>query len=182
MMPRGLAAGMIAALAAFGPALAYPDGAPAGYSGGFDEPACGECHFGGEPVEPSGLSLAGLGETFEPGVTYELELRLYLSNLAVGGFQLTARFAEGPMRGRSAGGLAGDGGTGLELADGVAYIGHREVARPAGEGEAVGWRIRWTAPGEAQAVVFHAAAVAGNDDHSPIGDIVHQLELRSDPK
>ena len=35
------------------------------------------------------------------------------------------------------------------------------------------WNFRWTAPEQPASVILHLAAIAANDDASPLGDTVH---------
>ncbi len=170
--------------APIGPAAARSDGPEPGFTGGFGEPTCTSCHFD-SPAEPAagGLVLSGVPERYEPSGEYVLRLTLRDPGLARAGFQLAARFAEGPAAGRQAGGLAA-GGPGAEVVE------HGEppllYARQTSEGSRLvashqaSWTLRWTAPAEAGApVVFHAAANAGNDDDSELGDVVHTALARS---
>ena len=163
-------------------ALAFPDGAPPAPTGGFSEPHCESCHFGGDPpADKAGLRLKHLGDTYEPGRIYEFILHLVDPGKVVAGFQMSVRFIDAP--GQSAGRLEADSdGLGVIEKDGVQYLGHREVRLRNGNGDDFRWRIRWTAPETfADDVVFHVAAVAGNDDESPLGDTVYVLTHRLQP-
>jgi len=69
----------------------------------------------------------------------------------------------------------------IEELDGIRYLNHTRTT-PAEAEELTDqmlteWTILWQAPEKPGAVTFHAAAVAGNDDNSPIGDNVYRLEL-----
>ena len=182
-MRAGAAAWMLAGLAGLAPAGAgaFPDGAPPGHTGGFGEPTCGECHFGGLP-EAGGerLSLEGLPATYRTGTTYEIELVLDLAGKSVGGVQLSTRFQDGPLQGLAAGRLTPADERLQRITDsGAPNLGHRQPARPAASGGTDRWRLRWTSPDENHGpAVFHAAAVAGDDDRSPLGDDVLVLERR----
>jgi hypothetical protein len=166
------------------PAAGRAEGPEPGFTGGFGEPTCTSCHFD-SPAEPAagGLVLEGVPERYAPGEEYTLRLTLRDPGLARAGFQLAARFAEGPAAGRQAGGLAA-GGPGAEVVE------HGEppllYARQTSEGSRLvashkaSWTLRWRAPAETGApVVFHAAANAGNDDDSELGDVVHTTTARS---
>lgn len=163
-------------------ALAFPEGAPPAHTGGFGEPHCESCHLGADlPADNTGLRLNNLGDTYEPGKIYEFVLHLVGPGKVVAGFQMSVRFIDAPYHGQSAGRLEGDS-DGLRVIekDEVQYLGHREARR--GNSDGFRWRIRWIAPETpAGDVVFHVAAVAGNDDESPLGDTVHVLTHRLQP-
>jgi hypothetical protein len=164
--------------AAVGYLSAYPDAPPPGTTGGFGEPTCVFCHFAATPDTLGSLDLRGLPATFETGRSYELIVELAREDIAAAGFQLSARFAAGPARGRQAGGfrVLGTEATVTPQA-GVDYV-HQTLAGtvPATPGLAR-WRLEWTAPGERSAAVrFHLAANAANGDESPLGDRVYALE------
>lgn len=164
-------------------ALAFPDGAPPGHTGGFGEPNCGACHFGGDsPADETGLRLKNLGDTYKPGRIYEFVLHLADPG-KVGGFQMSVRFNDAPYHGQSAGRLESDGDR-LRVVEGdkVQYLGHREVGRRDHASDDIRWRIRWTAPEKSGGgVIVHIAAVAGDDDESPIGDTVYALTRQLQP-
>ncbi len=92
------------------------------------------------------------------------------------GFQLS-------IRSLTDGGQAGElypaaGQQKISSAD-VLYLTHTEPSVISQAG--VTWDISWTAPeGVPVPVVLHAAAVAGNDDESPLGDSVHLLIQKLD--
>ena len=151
---------------------------PIAHTGGFGEPTCLACHFDGELNTPGGtLTIEGLPATFEPGRRYPLTLVITHPQLKAAGFELSARFEKGPDSARQAGSLevVGDRAA-VSLDDGtrVQYAHHlRAGTAPASPGSAR-WTVTWTAPAKASAtVVFHAAANAGNDDDSPIGDFIY---------
>lgn len=170
-----------ASLAAAGSARvhgrAFPFGAPAGTTGGFGEPTCAQCHFGGELNDPAGaLAIEGLPERYTPGRAYRLIVRLRRPQMAAAGFQLSARTAAGAQ----AGTLAAEGGAAavkVETAAGIHYAGHTEPGTRLAEPGAAEWPVVWTAPAApAGPVTFSAAANAADDDRSPLGDHVYALE------
>ena len=156
----------------------YPDAPPPATTGGFGEPTCVSCHFAATPDTLGSLALRGLPEAYEPGRTYDLSVELARDDMAAAGFELSARFAAGPARGRQAGRfLAPDEHVAVTPQSGVEYV-HQTLAgaSPPTPGLAR-WRIEWTAPGAgAAAVRFHVAANAANGDESPLGDRVYALE------
>ncbi|MBW3552620.1 MAG: hypothetical protein KY466_03870 [Gemmatimonadetes bacterium] len=183
-MSRGLAAALVigAALSALAPgAVAYRTGPPAGYTGGFAEPTCAACHWGDEGAvrEPGALTV-DVPERYEPGAAYDLTVRLRDPGLRTAGFQLSARFADGPDAGAQAGDLAAADSAVMVVTSGagISYASHAAAGTlPAADGRAA-WVVRWTAPAGG-AVVFHVVANAGDDDASPLGDRIHSAEARS---
>ena len=160
----------------------YPDRAPPAHTGGFGEPSCRQCHFDGEPEAPDGqLTVAGVPEVYRPGGTYRVTVRVAKPEMLVGGFQLAARFAEGPLRGKQAGSLRALDGRAqvvVDSASGVQYASHTKPGTEQTAHWAAEWALEWTAPAEASGpVVFHAAANAANGDESQLGDFVYLKEL-----
>jgi hypothetical protein len=155
---------------------------PLGHTGGFGEPTCGQCHFGG-PERPVGtLSLGGVPERYRPGEAYALELTLADTTARVGGFQVASRFADGPNAGKQAGTLCAVDArvvVAMDSTSGVQYASHA-MAAPA---DSLRWRITWIAPtGEVGGVIFHSAANAADDDDSPLGDAIHTATGVTQPK
>jgi hypothetical protein len=170
--------------AASAPAVSrgWLDGAPPGHTGGFGEPTCQACHRapGPEAGEPR-LTLL-VPAAYAPGEEVAVQVRVEGAGLRRAGFQLAARWAGGEAAGRQAGALAAtdDRVAVVASASGILYAGH-SAAGTVARGAAT-WRLRWTAPAEASdAVVFHAAANAGNDDDSALGDAVALATARSEP-
>lgn len=155
---------------------AFPTGAPPGTTGGFGEPTCRMCHMGEELNDPAGaLTIEGLPERYTPGQAYRLIIRLRHPELANAGFQLSARTAEGAQ----AGTLAAVDGTAQVQANAstaVHYAGHTEAGSVPARPGAAAWPVLWTAPATVVPVTFHAAANAGNDDRSPLGDYVYAVQ------
>jgi hypothetical protein len=165
------------------PAAGRAEGPEPGFTGGFGEPTCAACHFDA-PAEPEagGLLLEGVPERYAPGEAYTLRLTLRDPGLERAGFQLAVRFADGEAAGRQAGGVATEG-PGAEIVEHgeppVLYARQTpEGSRPLASHETT-WTLRWTAPAAGGPVVFHAAANAGNDDDSELGDVVHTAAARS---
>jgi len=159
----------------------YGDGPPPGHTGGFGEPTCVACHFdGGVNEGPGRVSVEGLpGGAVGGDDAGPLELHLVVEDpdLVRGGFQLPARWAEGPEKGASAGTLApSDGRTELSRggAGDVTYLHQSEVGtEPTREGVSR-WSFRWSPPGAwSGPVVFHVAANAANGDVSEFGDRIY---------
>lgn len=173
-------AGAVPLLAA---ALAYPDAPPLGTTGGFGEPTCAVCHVPPRtPDPPATIVVRGVPSTFTAGCEHELTIELGAPGLARAGFELAARFADGPDAGRQAGTLAAVGPeTTVSDSNGVQYAHHTGAGTAARDGLAR-WTLRWTAPQESSAVVFHVAANAANGDDSALGDRVLLFEARASPR
>ena len=151
---------------------------PLAHTGGFSEPTCLTCHMDGELNEPGGtLAIEGLPARYEAGKRYTLTLVITHPQLKVAGFELSARFESGADSAKQAGKLAATGDrVAVTLEDGtrVQYAHHLLPGiTPPAPGSAR-WTIEWTAPTNPSApVVFHAAANAGNDNNSPMGDYIY---------
>lgn len=191
MLPRSPSAGLVALSAAvlLAPALllAFQEGPLPAHTGGFGEPSCHFCHYD-NPVNDHGgtLDLTGVPDLYTPGEAYPLTVRLARPGARRAGFQLSVRFAGGPVRGQQAGRLEpAAGGLQIVKADetGVDYLTHDESGSRADSSGAAAWRFRWVAPSApAGPVLFHVAANAGNGDQSPLGDYVYTVERRSAPR
>lgn len=172
----------------------YLDGAPLGHTGGFGEPSCHECHFDGPLNEPEGeLRISFQRESAavpgSPAGTEPVRVRVVLARpgLEAGGFQLAARFTEGPRAGEQAGTLrAADRRVEVRTDErtGVEYAGHGpEGTAPTGA-DTVSWTVLWTPPsnGAGCAVRFHVAANAANADLSEFGDHIYLGEASWPPE
>ena len=169
-----------------GAARRYAENPPAAHTGGFGEPTCQQCHFSASlNAEGGTLLLEGLPETYTPGQSVRLTVRLTHAVLQRGGFQLSARFSEGPQAGRQAGRLHPVKEQRVEVrstADSVQYAHHTPAGtEPAAPGR-IAWTLQWDAPASAKGpVAFHLAANAANDDASAFGDFVYTREATSRP-
>ena len=159
-----------------------PDFPPLAHTGGFGEPTCAQCHTGDPVNSPGGaLTLDSLPARWRPGATYRVVVTLRHDSLARAGFEIAARFLDGSQ----AGGFApADTAMTRVSADTAAthvqFAHHtRAGTRAAVQGREASWALFWTAPRRRDAVVFHAAAVAANDDESNLGDYVLTLETRA---
>jgi hypothetical protein len=167
------------AIATMGAAAAvYLDGPPPGFTGGFGEQSCAACHFAADVNDPAGkVFIDGAPERWTPGETYRLAIVLTRPSMAIGGFQLAARFAEA---GTQAGTLApaeDEGGRVTVATDrGVQYAYQlrpgTELTRP----DTARWTLLWTAPETGGRVIFHVAANAADGDDSIDGDYVYTAD------
>jgi hypothetical protein len=164
--------------------LAYRDGPPPAHTGAFGEPDCGECHFDAIRDDAAGSLRIDAPGAYQPGHAYTLTIELHQDDLAAGGFQLSARFADGPDAGAQAGTLEPvDERARVQHQDGVAYASHTAAgAAPAAVEAGAGgvasrtppagirWQLEWTAPAEGGPVAFDVAAQVANDDASEFGE------------
>lgn len=124
---------------------------------------------------------------YVPGTTYELTLSLAHPELGIGGFELSARHADGDRQGTQAGSLRAVNAR-VDVTDTTAlpvqYARHTyDGTRLDSAGvKRIGWRLQWTAPADGGAVVFHVAANAANDDASPLGDFIYTRAFRVAPR
>jgi hypothetical protein len=155
---------------------AYPYGAPPGTTGGFSEPNCQMCHFGGELNERAGaLTIEGLPERYTPGQAYRLIVRLRRPQMAAAGFQLSIRTAAGAQAGTLA--TASAASVQVQASHGIQYAGHTEPGSRVSTPGTAEWALLWTAPAAASGpLTLSAAANAGDGDASPLGDYVYALE------
>jgi hypothetical protein len=155
--------------------LRYADGAPPGFSGGFEEQSCHGCPFDAAPnATPGRVAISGAPDRYSPGQAYRLTVTLERPGLVMGGFQLTARFADGGGQAGSFSLAAAESDrVKIERSTGVEYASHRKAgAARVADGKAQ-WTITWTAPASGAAVRFHVAANAANGDESASGDFVY---------
>lgn len=168
-------------VATLGGAPFYPQDPPAAHTGGFGEPTCHRCHFDQPMNAPGGsLRLVGVPELYRAGARYTLTVELARPAMQRGGFQVSARFADGARGGRQAGRL-GRLDDRVEVvrddSSAVQYAHHTETGTTLATPDTMRWRVAWTAPETALArVVFHLSANAANDDASEFGDFVYVVE------
>lgn len=148
------------------------EGPVPGHTGGFGEPTCTECHQGPGTREAA-VELSGLPAVWATGESRRITVEVRGETLRRGGFQLAARWADGPAAGTQAGRF--DAGEGLRVteSEGVSYVHHTyDSTKPTSDGH-VRWTFVWHPPSEgAGSIDFHVAANAANDDNSEFGDTI----------
>lgn len=162
-----------------GPGFLYRDGPPAGFSGGFGEDHCQACHSGDKVNASPGSLKISAPQRYSPGETYAVTITLTRPGMAIGGFQLTARFVDDSTQ---AGTLQADGQKDRVKVmhdRGVQYAYHLRPGTELTAAEVVRWTLRWTAPVGSRAVLFHAAANAANGDDTQFGDFVYTSRAHS---
>lgn len=153
--------------------LAYPEGAPAAHTGGFNEQNCGQCHYAGAPT--GALTISGWPAQLEAGQRYPLEVLIGNSEAVVAGVQLSLRQADGKAFGQFI--VADDSALQVTTQAGIQYLTHR-APQPLQNGSAR-WQLLWQAPASVSGEpIIHASAVVANDDQSPLGDGVLTLEQK----
>ena len=184
---RIIAAGWIAvipAIAAAASPWAFSDGPPAGRTGGFGEPLCTECHFDNPANDSAGaMEISGLPERFAAGQAYAISIRLRHPDMQRGGFQLAARWMDGPSAGRQAGRLEPvDEHVKVRDSNEVRYAQHGYARDRAKDTDAVTWTVRWIAPEKGSAnVAVDVAANAANGDFSSLGDYIYSRRVIVQP-
>jgi hypothetical protein len=162
------------------PRRAYRDGPPAGFSGGFGEDHCQACHFGDKVNDSPGSLRLSAPERYSPGKTYAVTITLTRPGMAIGGFQLTARFADDSAQAGALAPADGQQDRIKVLTDrGVQYAYHSRPGTDLTATDVVRWTLQWTAPAGRRAVLFHVAANAANGDDSQTGDFVYTSRARS---
>jgi hypothetical protein len=170
------------ASSAHGTTRAELDRPPPAHTGGFGEPTCHACHFEADVNTGQGsLTLAGLPLEYVGGTTYTITITLAQQGLAAGGFQLSARFADGTQAGTLARPLRDSARVAITTAGAVQYIHHVYAGTRRSAPDTIRWRIWWTAPATGGPIMFHVAANAADDDASPLGDMIHATSLRTVP-
>jgi hypothetical protein len=156
-------------------AATHLTGPPPGHTGGFGEPTCVVCHEGNDVNAFGGsVTLDGLPAKYLPGEGYVLTIVLTAEETQAAGFQLAARFSQGAESGRPAGLLAPlDSRVATTLGEsGQPYAHHTRSGTDVSTNGGSSWSVQWHAPSQGGPVVFHYAANSGNDDDSPLGDLV----------
>jgi hypothetical protein len=156
----------------------YPDHIPGAFTGGFGEQSCHSCHFDYEINDPRGsLTVEGPDTNYTPSTPFDFTLTLQSERLAIGGFQLTARFEDGSQAGQFT--WDGDHLTFTPTAnDSVQYLQHEGMGANLTSDGKITWEFTWIAPDEkSEPVIFHIAANAGNHDLSAFGDWIYLKEF-----
>jgi hypothetical protein len=165
----------------------FAEGPFPGFTGGFKEPTCQQCHLGHDLNEPGGtLTLTGVPPQYEPGQAYALTVTMKKDGLEKGGFQLAARATAGASAGRDAGTLEATG-TAVQLVKNadktVTYIQHTPAGTKAAAPGSLVWTFRWIAPSTGDGPVeFDIAANASNNDESPMDDSIYTATATARPK
>jgi hypothetical protein len=163
----------------------FAEGPFPGFTGGFGEPTCQQCHFGNDLNAAGGtLTLTGVPAVYQPGKSYALTVSLSRTGLEKGGFQMAARSASGAKSGSDAGTLE-PMSPAVQLVkseDGnITYVQHTPAGTKAEKPGTMSWKFRWTAPTSARPVSFDLAANATNNDESPMDDFIYTASVTARP-
>lgn len=178
-------AGLVAGVGMLTLPAVFPDGPPPGRTGGFGEPTCQVCHADASVnVWGHGLSMGSLPMAYVPGETYRLTVNLTRPGMGRGGFQVSARFADG-RSGVQAGMLRpADSTTFVSILSNraVQYLSHTLGGARLTAPDTATWWFDWKAPngpaGRNTEVIFNVAANAANNDESEFGDRIYIREFR----
>ena len=171
-------AGMVDARAPTARAL-FTEGPPPAHTGGFGEPTCVQCHFGETENDPAGrVTLRGLPAATSPGERHRITVVVARPAIAGGGFQLSARWADGPRAGAQAGTLRSVDSRARVVPAGVPaiqYAQHTAAGTALPAAGSARWTVEWIAPGGggSGSIIFHVAANAANGDDSQFGDFIY---------
>ena len=160
--------------------VAYRDGPPLGFSGGFGEDHCQACHSSEKLNASPGTLTISAPERYSPGKVYTVTVTLKRPGMKIGGFVVTSRF-EGDSS--QAGTLAiADGQQGrvkVVIDRGVQYAYHSRPGTELTAPDVARWTLSWTAPAGKRAILFNAAANAANGDDTQFGDFIYTSRVRS---
>jgi hypothetical protein len=169
------------------PSLAYKEGPLPNMTGGFGDASCHSCHFD-NPINAAGgaLMLSGVPAAYQASRRYAVTVQLTKTGLKRGGFEISARFAQGSRRGRQAGAWRTlDARVQLQSSkDGrVQFAQHTTSGTLAQSRGTLSWTLEWSAPDAARVPVqFNVAGNASNDDASPLGDFIYVAERLAAPQ
>lgn len=158
----------------------YAEHPPLGHTGGFGEPTCHACHFGGEVNGGEGtLTVEGLPDSVRSGQSYTLAVT-QTAQMKRSGFMLSVRRPDGSQ----AGGLVpldtARVAVGSPDSSTVQYAYHTLEGTILSEPNRATWSVQWTAPTRVgDSVRVHAAANAANDDASEFGDDIYTTTTRA---
>lgn len=154
----------------------YAEHPPLGHTGGFGEPTCHACHFGGEMNGGEGtLTVEGLSESVRSGQSYVLAVTL-TAEMKRSGFMLSVRHPDGSQ----AGGLfpidTARVTVGSPDTSAVQYAHHTLDGTILSGPNRATWSVRWAAPDAGgDTVLVHVGANAANDDASGFGDDIYTI-------
>lgn len=162
-----------------GVAHAYPDGPPDGFCG--TPPLalnCTVCHGDFEANSGDGsLALLGLPPAFEPGVWYDLTVRVQDPGQHEWGFEAAALDGANDQAGQ----FAVLDALRTQLSDNPGndpdYMKQTALGTAAGTFDGpVAWTFRWLAP-DAPSADFYVAANAADESEDPSGDYIYTLHV-----
>ncbi len=172
-------------------ASAFKEGPYPNVTGGFGEQSCHLCHLDNPINAPGGsLTLDGVPPAYAPGQQYNITVTIAREGLRRGGFEISARFTTGKLKGKQAGAWRPlDAREQLipgAVDKALTFVQHNLAGSRVPSTGANTWTIEWTAPSGSPAaagpVQFNVAANASNNDDSPLGDYIYLKSARSMPQ
>lgn len=160
--------------------LAYLDGPPAGFSGGFGEDHCQACHQGQKlNISPGSVRISA-PDRYSPGQTYTVTVTVTRPGMGAGGFLLTSRFDDDSSQAGTLAPVDGQQDRVRVITDrGIQYARHLRPGTRLTEKEIARWTLRWTAPAQKRPVQFNVAANAANGDETNSGDFIYTSHART---
>ena len=174
---------------------AHITGFPLGYTGVPTDPTtvpsdhggqtCAQCHTGLQVVT-GGTAFTLHVSGYTPGVQQTISLTMSNTNGLRFAFQLTARLQSDLTK--AAGSFTKTpttqpycaNGSAFSCGGGIQYVTNTPSAVFPTTGGAITWGLTWTPPGrDLGPVVFYAAAVAANNDGTPLNDRVYLISGQS---
>jgi Reeler domain len=158
---------------------AFREGPLPNMTGGFGEPNCHQCHLDNPIDAPGGrVVIEGAPPAYTPARTYTITVTLTRAGMERGGFEIAARFDEGWNRGKQAGTWQIEGPRlqmiASQIDPALMFVQHTAAGTKTDTPGTISWTMAWTAPPSySDAVTFHVAANASNDDASPLGDYIY---------
>jgi hypothetical protein len=168
-------------------AFAFKEGPYPNVTGGFGEQSCHLCHKDNPVNAPGGrLEISGVPPAYKAGERYEVKVTLSREDMRRGGFEIAARFAAGPAKGKQAGAWRVTDARAQLIPGAVdkalTFVQHNLAGSRVATRGTNSWTVEWTAPGPASGPVqFNVAANASNNDDSPLGDYIYLRMSRSSP-
>ena len=161
-----------------GVAAAFEDGPPPAHTGALGQPDCTVCHFDNDANGQGGtVTLNGVPATYMVEQQYAISVTLEHSVLSTGGFQLAIRDIDGDPAGKLD---AEQDDVKTINVNGTKqiYVQHSKPRKKRDDDNHIQWTMVWTAPGGNRDLIIGVAAVAANDDASPLGDYVYTETAR----
>ena len=167
---------------------AFKEGPYPNVTGGFGEQSCHLCHLDNPVNDRDGsLDIVGVPPSYVAGRSYPITIRIVRDDLERGGFEISARYASGKLRGRQAGSWRISDGRAQLIPGAVdkalTFVQHNLAGSRTSTRGSNSWNVEWIAPAAPSAPVqFNVAANASNNDDSPLGDYIYLRTARSIPR
>lgn len=159
----------------------YPDHLVGAFTGGFGEETCHSCHFDYDlNWEEGELSVQGIPKEVQPGMVYEIEIKVKRKNMGRAGFQMSSRFRDGTQAG-SFQTLENERLMFTEqVPDSIQFLQHSNKGTELINEMSTQWIIQWKAPDQMiDSIYFNISANAANGDESEFGDWIYVQEIKT---